>query len=259
MTKPPKIVFPEWDNPIIQQAIQKSPQIEAVPADNLNDACHMVKAGQAQSLIAGIDYTSRDVIIACRDHLGTKGKTFSSCFVLTKGKKCYIMSDAATCKNPTEEQLFDITMQTYDTASAVLPDGEVPRIALLNFSTAGSGGKDPSITRAQAVIQRVHTEHPEILIDGEMQLDAAVVPEVGQKKFPDSRVAGHANVWIVPDINSGNILYKAMERFGGFTAAGPILQGFNAPCSDLSRGSTVADVMAVIEVEQKLIVSHEKL
>ena len=168
------------------------------------------------------------------------------------------MSDAATCKNPTEDQLFDITIQTYETACAILPDGEVPRIALLNFSTAGSGGKDPSIERARAVVQRVHTENPEILIDGEMQLDAAVVPEIGRKKFADSAVAGHANVWIVPDINSGNILYKAMERFGGFTAAGPILQGFNAPCSDLSRGSTVDDVVAVIEVERKLILAHNK-
>ena len=101
-------------------------------------------------------------------------------------------------------------------------------------------------------LERVRRERPEIIIDGEMQLDAAVNLTVGKKKAPGSLVAGRANVLIVPDLNSGNILYKAMEQFGGFSAAGPILQGFKVPVSDLSRGSTVEDVVATIENMKKL-------
>lgn len=123
---------------------------------------------------------------------------------------------------------------------------------MLSFSTLGSGGRDETISLSQAVVEKVRETHPEILIDGEMQLDAAINPRVGEKKAPNSPVAGYANVLIVPDLNSGNILYKAMEQFGNFIAAGPILQGFNAPVSDLSRGSTVEDILAVIEVELAL-------
>jgi phosphate acetyltransferase len=99
----------------------------------------------------------------------------------------------------------------------------------------------------QETIAKLKASHPELLVDGELQLDAAINPRIGQKKAPDSPVAGFANTLIVPDLNTGNILYKAMEQFGGFTAAGPILQGFNAPISDLSRGSTEEDVLKVIE------------
>lgn len=123
----------------------------------------------------------------------------------------------------------------------------------LSFSTLGSGGSDDSIDRARKVISRIQSENSDIAIDGELQLDAAVNPSIGNKKAPGSTVAGRANVLIAPDLNSGNILYKAMEQFGGFTAAGPILQGFNAPVSDLSRGSTKEDVLAVIKAELALI------
>ena len=109
------------------------------------------------------------------------------------------------------------------------------------------------MTRIQNVVAKVRETRPEITIDGELQLDAAIVPAIGEKKAPDSPVAGSANVLICPDINSGNILYKAMEHFGGFSAAGPILQGFNFPVSDLSRGSSVDDVKKTIEIVKKLI------
>ena len=177
----------------------------------------------------------------------------------------FILGDAAACKHPNSEQLYDITLQTHDTATKYfkyLNHGSTnpasnnfltPRIAMLSFSTLGSGGRDETISLTQAVVEKVRETHPEILIDGEMQLDAAINPRVGEKKAPNSPVAGHANVLIVPDLNSGNILYKAMEQFGNFTSAGPILQGFNAPISDLSRGSTVLDIVSVIEAELALI------
>ena len=103
------------------------------------------------------------------------------------------------------------------------------------------------------MLTKVNADQPDLLIDGELQLDAAINPRIGTKKAPNSKVAGFANVLIVPDLNSGNILYKAMEQFGNFTSAGPILQGFNAPISDLSRGSTVLDIVSVIEAELALI------
>lgn len=276
-----QIVFPEINHPYVQEAIklakQKFSDFEAIGADNLEHACAAVKAGVADSMIAGIDYTSRDVILAARDIIGVKNPrqlekpTFSASFIFTKenkatplGQSVFILGDAAACKHPSFDQLFDITLETHETATkyfkyldnnstdSALNNFLTPRIAMLSFSTLGSGGRDETISLSQAVVEKVRETHPEILIDGEMQLDAAINPRVGEKKAPNSPVAGYANVLIVPDLNSGNILYKAMEQFGNFTAAGPILQGFNAPVSDLSRGSTVEDIIAVIEAELAL-------
>lgn len=277
-----RIVFPEINHPYVQEAIklakQKFPDFEAIGADNLEHACAAVKAGVADSMIAGIDYTSRDVILAARDIIGVKNPrqlekpTFSASFIFTKenkatplGQSVFILGDAAACKHPSFDQLYDITLQTYETATkyfkylnhdstdSALNDFLTPRIAMLSFSTLGSGGRDETISLSQAVVEKVRETHPEILIDGELQLDAAINPRVGEKKAPNSPVAGYANILIVPDLNSGNILYKAMEQFGNFTSAGPILQGFNAPVSDLSRGSTVLDIVSVIEAELALV------
>jgi len=276
-----RIVFPEINHPYVQEAIklakQKFPDFEAIGADNLEHACAAVKAGVADSMIAGIDYTSRDVILAARDIIGVKNPrqlekpTFSASFIFTKenkatplGQSVFILGDAAACKHPSFDQLYDITLETHETATkyfkylnhdstdSALNSFLTPRIAILSFSTLGSGGRDETISLSQSVVEKVRETHPEIIIDGEMQLDAAINPRVGEKKAPNSPVAGYANILIVPDLNSGNILYKAMEQFGNFTAAGPILQGFNAPVSDLSRGSTVEDILAVIEVELAL-------
>lgn len=248
-----RIVFPEMENEIIREALaQAGSQITPVAATSLEEACQLVNQGSADALIAGIDYTSREVILACKNHLGMRDQTFSASFVFSKGQKTeYVIGDAAACKSPTAEQLYEITLQTYQTAKAVLT--EEPRLAILSFSTLGSGGEHESIARAKAVLECIHTAHPEIQIDGEMQLDAAVSERVAAKKAPNSPVAGRANVFIMPDLNAGNILYKAIEYFGGYTAAGPILQGFTHPCSDLSRGSTVADVLSVIEVVSKQV------
>lgn len=247
-----KIVFPELNNSTIAEAIQNVGDFEAISAENLTDACLRIKNGEADALIAGIDYSSRDVILACKEHLGMQEKTFSSCMIFDKeNAKSLIVADIATCKNPTEDQLFDIVLQTFSTAKKVLD--EEPKIAMLSFSTFGSGGHDDSMTKIQNVVKKIHELHPEIEIDGEMQLDAAINPIVASKKAPNSTVAGHANVLICPDLNSGNILYKSLEQFGGFSAAGPILQGFNFPASDLSRGSSVSDVQKTIEIIKKTL------
>ena len=277
-----RIIFPEFTNPYIQEAIkiakEKFSDFEAVGADNLEHACAAVKAGVADSMIAGIDYTSREVILTARDIIGVKNPrqlekpTFSSSFIFAKenqaspiGQSVFILGDAAACKHPNSEQLYDITLQTADTAAKYFAHLQkkstdpavanflTPRVAMLSFSTLGSGGKDDTISLIQEVLTKVNADQPDLLIDGELQLDAAINPRIGTKKAPNSKVAGFANVLIVPDLNSGNILYKAMEQFGNFTSAGPILQGFNAPISDLSRGSTVLDIVSVIEAELALI------
>lgn len=260
------IVFPEFHNPTIQAALARHTEmrtsgepipglakqgvskITALEAPDLATACTMVKSGQADTMIAGIDYSSRDVILACKEHLGLSGHTFSGLAVMQRDHEIYLLADMAACKHPNKDQLIEIIHQTHTSASKLF--AEPPRVALLSFSTFGSGGHDDTIDLMQAVRQEF--QDSEILLDGEMQLDAAVNPTVAQKKFPDSPVAGRANVLIVPDLNSGNILYKAFEHIAGFHVAGPILQGFNFPVSDLSRGSSVADVILTIEVMAKL-------
>lgn len=254
-----KIIFPEATNEYIQEAVKNLNQNQICEATAIEmpveEAAKLVKDQTYDAMVAGVDYSSRDVILACRDRLGVPegAKTFSSLFVcdFADGRR-YIVSDGATCKNPTAEQLADIVILAHDAATKILPD--TPRVAMLSFSTFGSGGKDPSMDKIKETIALVRARRPDILVDGEMQLDAAVNPRIAAKKATaNSPVAGRANVLITPDINSGNILYKSIEQFAGAKLAGPILLGFNAPVSDLSRGSTVEDIEFTTECLAKLI------
>ena len=244
-----KIVFPEINHPIIKSALARCPEIEAVSAPDLTAACELLNSGDADAMIAGINITTRDVVLACREHLPMTGQYFSSCFLMQKADQKLIIADAGICKNPDAEMFEAVILQTYQTATKLFDE---PKIALLSFSTFGSGGKDPSIDKITSVLAKIRAAHPEIIIDGEMQLDTAIDPAIAQKKAPNSPVAGRANVLICPDLNSGNILYKALEHFGGWTAAGPIFQGFSKPVSDLSRGSSVDDVELVIKTIKEL-------
>lgn len=253
-----KIIFPEASNDFIQEAVKnlnKKQVCEAIADEmSVEVAAQLVQRGEYDAMVAGVDYSSRDVILACRDQIGVPegAKTFSSLFVcdFADGRR-FITSDGATCKNPTAEQLADIVILTHDAAVKILED--TPRIAMLSFSTFGSGGKDPSMEKIAEAIKQVRERRPDILVDGEMQLDAAVNSRIAAKKAPGSQVAGRANVLITPDINSGNILYKSLEQFAGGKLAGPILLGFKAPVSDLSRGSTVEDIEFTTECLTKLI------
>lgn len=251
-----KVVFAEGGNEFVRAVAEKLGEVcEPVLLNgDLDSAAMMVAEGRADAMVAGIDYSSRDVILAVRDKIGVREgwKTFSSCFVcdMPDGRR-YVVADGATCKNPTAEQLCDIVMLVHEAALKLLD--EVPRVAMLSFSTFGSGGKDASMDKIGEAIGMVRERAPEILVDGEMQLDAAVNERVAAKKAPESEVAGRANVLIVPDINSGNILYKAMEQLAGAHVAGPILLGFGAPVSDLSRGSTVEDVVLTVKCVLKLV------
>lgn len=246
-----KIIFPELNNSIIQTAIKSYPDVTPIPAPNLEEAAHLLASGKAHAMIAGIDTTTREVILACKKHLPLAAENITSCFIGQKQGKNITIADGGVCKTPNKEQLFEITL--HSALTTMICTGKSPKIAMLSYSTAGSGGKkNLDLEKIQYVISRMRQEHPNFLIDGEMQLDAAVNPEIGQKKFPNSPVAGFADVLICPDLNSANILYKGMEHLGGWTMAGPILQGFNVPVSDLSRGSTIEDVKLTIDVMRKV-------
>jgi phosphotransacetylase len=246
-----KIIFPEVaTNPIAIEAIKSFPDIDFLPATSLDEAAKQLASGTADSMLSGLDYPSRDVLIAYRDHLPLKSDYFSSCFICQKDDTVFALADGGVNKLPTKEQLYTTVKDTAITFSTYT--GEIPRIAMLSYSTHGSGGKNPDLEKIHYVITQIRQNYPDWPIDGEMQLDAAINPKVAAKKTSDSPVAGQANILIVPDLNSGNILYKSLEQFAGFTCAGPIIQGFTTPLADLSRGSTIEDVILTIKVMLKL-------
>lgn len=247
-----KLIFPEitTDRIAKEAAAHFQDDIEFIPADSLDAAAELLAAGQADSLISGIDFPSRDVLLACKKHIPLASQYFSSCFVCERPGQHLVIADGGVNKQPSEDQLYCIVEDSAKTYEAYY--NEQPRIAMLSYSTYGSGGKNPDLDKIHAVIERIKRAHPDWLIDGEMQLDAAIDPTVAAKKTPGSPIMGNANILITPDLNSGNILYKSLERFGGFTCAGPILQGFAIPLADLSRGSTVQDTILTINVIKKL-------
>ena len=183
--------------------------------------------------------------------------TVSSSFIMVapQGGNPYIkegvslFADCAINIEPDAQQLADIAVATADTAKKIA--GIEPRVAMLSFSTKGSGNDDKyfkSVPKVQEATELAKKTAPDLAIDGEFQFDAAVAPEVGQLKAPGSAVAGHANVFVFPNINAGNIGYKICQRMGGWMAIGPVCQGFAKPLNDLSRGCNVDDIVATVAV-----------
>ncbi len=263
-----KIIIPEIENSTIQEAIRDFPEVEFLTVEGfraeevprtgdpemtsrLEAAAKALESGGADSMLSGLDFSSRDVLLTYKKYIPLKSKFFSSSFICKKGGTILALADGGVNKIPDAEQLLTIVEDT--ARNFEIYTGEQPRIAMLSYSTNGSGGKNPDLFKIHFVISEIRRRHPEWRIDGEMQLDAAIDPEVAAKKFPASEIRGDANVLITPDLNSGNILYKALERFGGFTVAGPMIQGFTMPLADLSRGSTTADVELTLDVLVKLM------
>lgn len=244
-----KIIFPELDNPIVKEAIKIFPEIDFIPASSLDAAAEKLKNNEADSMISGIDYSSRDVAITFKNHIPLKSDYFSSCFICKNNDKLFALADGGINKLPTKEQLYTIVEDTAETFRTFTK--EQPKIAMLSYSTKGSGGKNPDLEKIYYVIETIRQNHPDYIIDGEMQLDAAINPRVAMKKTPNSPLKGDANILITPDLNSGNIFYKSLEQFAGFTCAGPIIQGFKIPLADLSRGSTTEDIILTIDVIKK--------
>lgn len=245
-----KIVIPEWDDPVIKDAVDTCEGASLVPARDLNEAAMLVNAGVVDTMISGFNYSTRDVILTFKNNFSMSSEYFSSCFICSKNGQNLALADGGINKDPTKEQLYCIVEDTAKTFYSCF--NIQPKIAMLSYSTNGSGGKNPDLEKVYFVISKIREKHPDWLIDGEMQLDTAMDYQISEKKFPSSMIHGHANILIVPDLNSGNILYKSLEYLGGWMVAGPIVQGFDRPLADLSRGSNVDNVRFTVEVIKKL-------
>ncbi len=211
----------------------------------------LVKMGVADALLGGATYSTADTVRPALQLIKTKpgNSVVSSCFILvrpsaTGDNEVIAMADCAININPTEDELVEIAGETAECARVF---GIDPKVAFLSYSTLGSG-KGDDVDKMRNATAKAKEKYPELPIDGEMQFDAAVSPRVAKTKCPGSPVAGHANTFIFPDINAGNIGYKVAQRMGNFDAYGPILLGLNASINDLSRGCNAIEVysMAII-------------
>lgn len=212
-----------------------------------------IKSGFADGMVAGAVNTTGNVLRAGLQVIKTKPgvKTLSSCFVMCfegtpyKDNEVMFFGDCGVNPDPNADQLCDIAISTAESAKSIC--GLDPKVAMLSFSTKGSAKHD-DVDKVVEATNKVKEICPDLAIDGELQLDAALVPSVAAQKAPDSAVAGHANVLIFPDLGAGNIGYKLAQRLSGAEAVGPICQGFAMPVNDLSRGCNVDDVVKVVAI-----------
>lgn len=216
--------------------------------DPLHFAAGLVALGHADGAVSGAAHSTASVIRAGLTCLGAKpapdgGRGLvSSAFLMAKGDTVYTYADCGVIPDPDAAQLVQIAAASASLHQALTE--QAPRVAFLSFSTLGSADH-PHVTKVREASAAFQQLYPDIPADGELQLDAAVVPGVAERKAPESSVAGQANVMVFPDLDAGNITYKATERLGGFMAFGPLLQGFPKPFLDLSRGCSANDVVDV--------------
>ena len=211
----------------------------------------LVKMGVADALLGGATYSTADTVRPALQLIKTKPENniVSSCFILVRPRatgenEVLAMADCAINISPTEDELVEIAGEAAKCAKIF---GVEPQLAFLSYSTHGSGSGE-TVDKMRNAALKARKKYPDLPIEGEMQFDAAVSPRVARTKCPESEVAGHANTFIFPDINSGNIGYKIAQRMGNFDAYGPILLGLNSPVNDLSRGCNASEVysMAII-------------
>ena len=226
----------------------------------------MIKSGHADGMVSGANHSTADTVRPALQIIKSakKGRAVSSFFLLVFGDKTYLLSDCGIVIDPTDREMADIAL---DAAESALKFGLEPKVAMLSYSTYGSG-KGERVDKVKRAVEMakadLQTEEvvdkvvealkiakemaPDIAIDGELQADAALDGVVAKKKAPGSDVAGQANVLIFPSLEAGNIGYKLLQRLGGCDAYGPLLQGLNAPVNDLSRGALVEDIVGVIAI-----------
>ncbi len=213
----------------------------------------MVKMGDADGMVSGACHSSADTLRPCLQILKTKpGTKLVSAFFLMVVPECdmgdngtFIFSDAGLEQNPDPEKLANIAISSAESFRTLT--GHEPVVAMLSHSTKGSA-KHADVDKVVEATRIAHELDPELKLDGELQLDAAIVPEIGASKAPGSEVAGHANVLIFPDLDAGNIGYKLVQRLGKAEAYGPLTQGIAAPVNDLSRGCSAEDIAGVVAI-----------
>lgn len=269
----PKIVLPEAEDPrIIEAAKQLIAEDKVHPVLIGNEAdikeqlgsgdytvfaphgeqsplqygASLVADGTADGIVAGALHTTSEVLRAYFKIIGTDASVSraTSCFLMEKDEKRYIFADCGMNIDPTAEMLAESAYLSSTFARRV---GIDPRIAFLSFSTKGSAAHE-SVSKVTDAVAIARERYPDLVLDGELQVDAALVPEVAAKKAPDSPLQGDATVLIFPDLNAGNIAYKIAERLGGFSATGPLILGLKKPAHDLSRGCSVKDIVSAVHI-----------
>jgi len=218
-----------------------------------NVAAEMVKNGEADGFVAGASFTTRDVARAALRNIGVDKNIgiMSSAFVMLLKNKAFgengvmVFADCGILPNPTAEQLAKVAICSADIFSRLLD--RQPKVAMLSYSTCGSG-KGETVEKVIEATKLARQQACELLIEGEMQADAALIPHIAKIKCPDGNIGAGANVLIFPDLNSGNIAYKLVQRLAGAQAIGPLLQGLNKPCSDLSRGCSVEEIVDTVAI-----------
>lgn len=256
-----RIAFPEGDDPRVAEAVAVLRRrevvdpvvVEAGGGDVLRRAAGMLTEGAVDGVVAGAVHTSAEVI-----RVGLKGvglrpgvRTLSSSFFMEvgdfrgRGSEVLTFTDAGVVPNPGPRSLVEIAGEAVRLRRRVV--GDEPRVAFLSYSTRGSGA-GRSVKRVRQAVERFREAFPEVSADGELQADAALIPEVARVKAPGSVAGGSANVLVFPSLDAGNIAYKLVERLAGATALGPILQGLRFPLNDLSRGASVEDILHVAAI-----------
>ncbi len=221
--------------------------------DPLYFAALLVESGYADGMVAGAANPTGDVLKPALQIIKTEPgiQAVSGAFIMVLDKKEFghdgilVMADCAVNPEVNAEVLGEIAVSTAHTTRTLL--SIEPAVAMLSFSTAGSA-EHRLVEKVQKATERAKTLEPELQVDGELQADAALVPEVGEQKAPDSEVAGRANVLVFPDLQSGNIGYKLVQRLAGAEAIGPVLQGMAKPVNDLSRGCSVSDIVNLVAI-----------
>ena len=227
--------------------------------DPLHYACALVRDGRADAAVMGAVATTAETLRAALRVVGVDARyqVVTSCFLMELPSRVLVYADCGVVPKPTPPQLADIAMQAAESYRALV--GGEPTVALLSFSTHGSA-RHESLEPVVEALGLLRERGVDFAVDGELQADAALVPEIGSRKAPGSAVAGQANVLVFPDLNSGNIAYKITERLAGARAVGPLLQGLALPIHDLSRGCSsedILDTMAIAALDALRLAGHD--